>query len=208
MARTPTHPAISVLEIDGIAAGITAADAMVKRAPIAVIKAGTVHPGHFLILIAGSVAAVEEAHEEGLEKAGSRLTDQVLLPDVHPRVATAALGERQGLNAEALGVVESRGVPSLLRAADAAIKAAEVSIARIRLADDLGGRAFVLFDGPLADVEAACEVCRELIPQQFLIQAALIPRLDGTLQSLLNESTHFATCSHFEPEGAEIHAVG
>jgi len=203
-----TYPAIAVLEIDSIATGISAADAMVKKAPIAVLKAGTVHPGHFLILVAGSVAAVEEAHKAGLERAGSWLSDQILLPDVHPQVIGAALGARRGLSAEALAVVECRSVPSLLRAADAAIKATEISISRIRLADDLGGQAFLLLDGLLADVEAADELCREIIPQQFLLQTTVIPRLDTTLQSLLNEGTHFAACAHFQLEGAEIHAAG
>jgi len=204
----PTHPAISILELDSVAAGIATADAMVKRAPIAVLKAGTVHPGHYLILVAGSVAAVEEAHEAGKQRAESWLSDQILLPDVHPQVIGAALGDRRSLSAEALAVVECRSVPSLLRAADAAVKATEISIARIRLADDLGGRAFVLIDGLLADVEAADELCREVIPQQFLLQTTVIPRLDTALQSLLNDGTHFAACANFQLEGAEIHAAG
>lgn len=201
-----SYPAIAVLEFDSIAAGISTADAMVKRAPIAVLKAGTVHPGHYLILVAGSVAAVQEAHDAGLDRAGSWLSDQVLLPDVHPQVIGAALGDRRNLSAEALAVVECRSVPSLLRAADTAIKATEISIGRIRLADDLGGRAFILVEGLLADVEAADEVCREVIPQRFLLQTTVIPRLDTTLQSLLNEGTHFAACANFQPEGAEINA--
>ncbi len=208
MRTALTHPAVAILELDSVAAGISTADAMVKKAPIAVIKAGTVHPGHYLILVAGSVAAVQEAHEEGLEQGGSWLTDQVLLPDVHPQVIGAALGDRRGLSAEALAVVECRSVPSLLRAADAAVKATEVSIARIRLADDLGGRAFLLLDGLVADVEAADELCREVIPQRFLLQTTVIPRLDTTLKSLLNEGTNFAACANFQPEGAEIHAAG
>ncbi len=197
-----------MLELDSVAAGIATADAMVKRAPIATLKAGTVHPGHYLVLIAGSVAAVEEAHEAGLQRAESWLTDQVLLPDVHSQVIGAALGDCRSLSAEALAVIECRSVPSLLRAADAAIKATEISISRIRLADDLGGRAFLLLDGLLADVEAACEISRDLIPQQFFLETTVIPRLDATLQSLLNEGTHFAACPHFQLEGAEIHASG
>ncbi len=206
MPSTLTHHAIAMLEIDSVAAGIATADAMVKRAPIAVLKAGTIHPGHFLVLVAGSVAAVEEAHEAGKQRAGSWLSDQVLLPDVHPQVIGAALGDRRSLSAEALAVIETRSVPSLLRAADAAIKATEISIARIRLADDLGGRAFLLLDGLLADVEAADEISRDLIAQQFLLQTTVIPRLDTTLQSLLNEGTHFTACANFQPEGAEINA--
>ncbi len=207
MAPALLHPAVSVLELDSVAAGIAAADAMVKKAPIATLKAGTVHPGHFLILVAGSVAAVEEAHRAGLERSGKWLTDQVLLPDVHPQVADAALGVRRDITLDALGILECRSVPSLLRATDAAVKATDVSIARIRLADDLGGRAFVLIDGLLADVEAALEIAREKIAQQFILETAIVPRLESTVQSLLNEGTHFAACSHFQPDGAEIHAA-
>jgi microcompartment protein CcmL/EutN len=39
------EPALALVEFSSIAAGMQAADAMVKRAPIDVIKAGTVHNG-------------------------------------------------------------------------------------------------------------------------------------------------------------------
>ena len=50
------EPALALLEFSSIAAGIFAGDAMVKRAKLAVIHAGTVQPGRYLILIGGSVA--------------------------------------------------------------------------------------------------------------------------------------------------------
>ena len=55
------QPALALLEFESIAAGITAGDAMVKRAPLDLIKAGTVQPGKYLVLIGGQVADVEEA---------------------------------------------------------------------------------------------------------------------------------------------------
>ena len=61
-----TQPAITVLELDSVAIGTQVADAMVKRAPIKLIRSGTVQPGKYLILVGGSVAAVEESHVEGL----------------------------------------------------------------------------------------------------------------------------------------------
>ena len=45
------EPALGLLEFDSIAAGIAAGDAMAKRAPIEVIRAGTVHPGRYLVLV-------------------------------------------------------------------------------------------------------------------------------------------------------------
>lgn len=207
MADAP-HPALALLELDSVTAGIRAADAMVKRAPIATVKAGTVHPGHYLILVAGSVAAVEEAADAGVTTAGAWLIDHVMLPDVHPQVSAAALGEHRPIEAEALGIVESRSVASLLRAADAAVKATDITLTRIRMADDLGGRAFLLAAGPLADVEAALDLCASRIPEQARLNAGLIPRLDATIRSVLDAGSRFSECDHFQPEGAEIHAAG
>ena len=53
--------AIALLEYSSIAAGIVAGDAMVKRAELAVIHAGTVQPGRYLLLVGGEVADVAEA---------------------------------------------------------------------------------------------------------------------------------------------------
>jgi len=45
------QPAIALLEFDSIAIGVRAGDAMVKRAPVEITYAGTVHPGKYLVLV-------------------------------------------------------------------------------------------------------------------------------------------------------------
>jgi microcompartment protein CcmL/EutN len=198
-----TLPALALLEFDSVAAGIQAADVMVKRAPIAMLRAGTVHPGHFLILVGGTVASVEEAWHAGRDEGRGFLLDEVFLPDVHEEVFRSALGERRGIRDEALGILETRGVACLLRAADAGVKGADVRIAELRLADDLGGRAFVLFDGRLTAVQAALEISRALITEGQILHRSLLSRLDGNLRRLLDTTTRFAACVGIEPDGAE-----
>lgn len=197
------HPALALLEFDSVAAGILAADVMVKRAPIALLKAGTVHPGRYLVLLGGTVASVEEAWRAGIEAGGDFLTDEVFLPDVDPGLYSAVLGERRELVEEALGVLETRGAASLLRATDAAVKGAEVRIAELRLADGLGGRAFVLVDGGLNDVQAALEIGGGRIAPEAVVHRGVLPRLDGNLRRLLGATTRFAACPELEPDGAE-----
>jgi microcompartment protein CcmL/EutN len=46
-------------------------------------------------------------------------------------------------------------VAATIDAADAGVKGAEVTIRDLRLADDLGGKGYVLFGGEVAEVEAA-----------------------------------------------------
>ena len=151
------EPALGLLELDSIAAGIAAGDAMAKRAPIEVIRAGTVHPGRYLVLVGGAVADVEEALEAGQETAATSVRDVVFLPNVHPGVVAGMRGVRREATAEALGIIETDTVASTIRAADAGLKGAWVQLLELRLADDLGGKGYLLFGGPIAEVEAAVE---------------------------------------------------
>jgi len=151
------EPAVALLELDSIAVGIAAGDAMAKRSPVDVLHAGTVHPGRYLVLVGGAVADVEEALAAGCEAGEGSVLDVVILPGVDPQVVDALRGVRLAGEGEALGIVEATTVASVIDAADAGVKGAHVRIMELRIADDLGGKAYVLFDGRVSDVEAAVE---------------------------------------------------
>ena len=151
------EPAVCLLEFSSIARGIEAGDAMAKRAPLQVLRAGTVHPGKYLVLVGGLTADVEESMAAGREVAGDALVDVVFLPDVHPDVVASIGGARREDDHEALGVIEAATVAATIDAADAGVKGAHVTIRDLRLADDLGGKGYVLFSGEVAEVEAAVD---------------------------------------------------
>ena len=80
------EPALALVELSSIAAGMQAADAMAKRASIDVLKAGTVHNGKYLVLVGGQVADVEAAVRLGtgaLERPDLLVRD-VVIPQLHP----------------------------------------------------------------------------------------------------------------------------
>ena len=157
MAAPAIEPALGLLELESIAAGIEVGDAMAKRAPIEVLRAGTVHPGKYLVLVGGDVADVEEALAAGRELGGLALRDTTFLPHIHPDVVDGLRGARDDVRAEALGIIETATVPAIIRAADAGRKGAHVRLLELRLADDLGGKGSLLFGGEVTDVEAAVE---------------------------------------------------
>ncbi len=180
------RPAIVLLEFDSIAVGIRAGDAMAKRAPLATLHAGSVHPGKYLVLAGGEVGDVEEAAAAGREAGAGSLVGQIYLPEVHPEVIEALTGGRRPSRGAALGVIETRTAAATIAAADAGIKGAEVSLMAIRLADGLGGKAYALFTGEVSDVEAAVEtgVLRLAEPAE-LVGRVVIPRLhDEMLENL------------------------
>lgn len=198
-------PAVCVLEFSSIARGIEAGDAMSKRAPLDVIRAGTVHPGKYLVLAGGLTADVEEALEAGRAAGGGALVDVVFLPDVHPDVVAAIGGARREDDGEALGVIETPTVAATIEAADAAVKGARVTIRDLRLADDLGGKGYVLFGGEVAEVEAAVEHGRARIHDSgHEVAHAVIARLHPEMRENLLLDPRFAERSRgLDKEPAE-----
>ena len=187
------EPALALIDFGSIAAGIEAADAMAKRAQIAVLKAGTVQPGRYLVLIGGSVADVEESLAAGLEVGRDAVHDHVFLPNVHPEVVSAIGGGRLPEVQDALGVVETVSAASVIRAADAGIKGAGVHLVEIRLADGLGGKGVVLFSGLVADVEAAVEIgVGALDRPDLLVRKVVIPQLHQVVWENESDSTRFS----------------
>lgn len=199
--------ALALLEFAGAAAGMLAADRLLKMAPIAHLRCGTVHPGRYLVLVGGTVAATIEAHAAGLAAAEPHgaLVDEVCLPDPHPQLAGALAGERRAPAGEALGVVEIDTSPGLLRAVDAALKAVPVDLVEARLADDLGGRALAVFCGRLTDVQEAVAVAHKQCGRRAsVLGGAVLPRLDETLREALADGTRFGACRGRQPAGAEL----
>jgi len=188
------QPALALVEFSSIAAGIQSADAMVKRAPLEVLKTGTVQPGKYLVLIGGQVADVEESLAAGREVGGAAVVDFVYLPQVHPEVVEAIGGGRVPEATDALGVVETTTVAAAIHAADAGIKGAEVRLVEVRLADGLGGKGIVLFSGLVADVQAAVEIGVGVLERpDLLVRQVVIPQLHPEMWENVAEATRFRT---------------
>lgn len=177
-------PAIALLELGSIAAGIEAGDAMVKRAALNVIRAGTVQPGRYLILIGGAVAELEEALDAGEFVGSDHVVDRMFLPDPHPQLVDALTGSRAAGEGEALGVIETSSVSSIITAADAGLKGADVTLREIFLADGLGGKGYLLFRGPLMEIEAAVEIGADRAAAQ-LIGSRVIAQLHDEMEENL-----------------------
>jgi len=187
-----TYPAIALLELRSIPVGTLVADAMVKRAPLELLRAGTVQPGKYLVLVGGPVAVVEEAYAEGCRLAGPSLVDRIILPQVHAQVVAALDGTRQANDGDALGVFETQCIPANVQAADAAVKAAEVVIVEIRLGDGLGGKGVTHLAGKLADVQAAIEAATASVAGlEVGLQSVVIPAQHDEVRAQVNRQGTF-----------------
>ncbi|MBC8183514.1 BMC domain-containing protein [candidate division KSB1 bacterium] len=198
------YPAIALIEFSSISTGILASDAMIKKSPISLFKSGTVSRGKYLVLIGGSVASVEMSFREGLDVGKYLIEDKVLLPDIHPEVIETILGKRNKITDESFGIIETASVAAMIEAADAGIKGATVKIVEIRLADALGGKAFVIFNGKVEDIEAALEIGTNAIPNKALWRnKSIIPSIHDELAKEINETTRFAKAEFRKIPGGE-----
>lgn len=149
-----TGTALGLIELCSIARGFSVCDAMVKRAAVTLVRSTTVHPGKFIILIRGGVDEVYESVVAGRRASQDALIDDLILPNPHDQLVSVLDGQRD-VRINAIGVFETYSVASVIRGADAALKAAEVEARSIRLADGLGGKGYFVLSGALHDVEEA-----------------------------------------------------
>jgi microcompartment protein CcmL/EutN len=172
------HKAIGLIELSSVASGFQAADVMLKAGNVHLLLSRSICSGKYMVLIGGDTAAVQSAVAAGAEAAGGCLIDQFHLPNVHPDVITA-LGRTQPppLDGLALGILESFNVATLLLGADAAAKAAPVTLMEIRLAMALGGKAFCTMTGDVGSVNSAVAAGRRIIAEAgVLVNAVVITR--------------------------------
>src|SRR5208282_382502 len=125
---------IGLIELSSVASGFEVADTMLKAGNVRLLLSRSICSGKYMVLIGGDTAAVEAAVTAGAETANGCLIDQFVISNVHPDVIVA-LGRTQPVQPDgALGILESFNVATLIEAADAAAKAASVTLLEVRLA--------------------------------------------------------------------------
>ena len=200
------YPTLAVIEFSSIADGIFCTDALLKRAPIAMIKSGTVSHGRYLIIIGGSTASVEESLNEALAIGNGSRMDHAFLPDVHDSVHDAILGQRAKMEQDAVAILETGTVAANVRAAELALKGTKVKLIELRLADyEMSGKAISVYNGELHEVEAAMDLaCDFLRGRKEYVQHRIIPHPHEVLTRRLLEGTRFDESKAQELDGEEV----
>lgn len=148
---------IGLIELSSIAAGFQVADAMLKSADVELLLSRSICSGKYMVMVRGDVGAINASLRSGYEAGKGFIVDTFAIPNLHEGVFPAIYGSNRVEELESLGILESFSVASLIEAADASAKAANVQLIEIRLAMALGGKAFVTMTGAIGAVQAAVE---------------------------------------------------
>ena len=172
----PDPPALAMVEVSSIAAGMQVTDVMLKAAEVKLVLSRSICSGKFMVLVAGEQAEVEASLDAGLETAAETAIDHVRIDNVHPDVYPALSSTNGVTNRAAVGIVESFSVASLIEAIDAVAKEAEVEMCQCRLAMALGGKAYLVFTGDVEAVRYAIDAGASVVEERgLLVNKVVIP---------------------------------
>ncbi len=177
---------LGLIELNSIARGYVTADAMIKAADVDLLKAHSICPGKFIVMVKGDTGAVKASVEAGLETGRECVVDQLILPNLHRDIIPAITGTTMIVTKDSLGALEFFSVASAIVAADAAVKAADVTLIELRLGFAIGGKAFITLTGDVSAVESAVEAGAETARESgLLVQKVVIPRPHAGLMKML-----------------------
>ena len=166
--------AIGMVELNSIARGIETCDYMVKAAQVDLLRASTVCPGKYLVLISGETGDVKASMAEGIKRGGECVVDTLMLPNVHPQLIPAISSTTQIPEKGAMGVLEFYSVASAIVAADVAAKAASITLIEVHIGYAIGGQGYVTLTGDVGAVrEAVAAAAQE---SELLVGTTVIPR--------------------------------
>lgn len=174
--------AIGMVEFTSIARGIYAADQMVKTADVEIVTASSVCPGKYIAIVQGDVAAVQDSVSVGERLAEEFFIDSIIIPNVSPEVFPAITGATMPDKIQALGIMESFSLATMVIAADAILKSAELHPLELRLGTGLGGKSFFTFTGDVAAVQTGVEAGKAIAEEKgLLVNAEVIPSVSDRL---------------------------
>lgn len=149
--------AVGIIELKSIAKGVEACDSALKSAGISLVSAHPACPGKYEIIITGTIADVDAAVSHVKGRFESTIVDTSVMGRIDPQVVTALFGTEPAKKEGSLGIVETFSAASAIKAADIAVKTANVSIYDLRVSRGMGGKGLVMVTGDVGDVSAAVE---------------------------------------------------
>lgn len=178
--------AIGMVEFTSIARGIYVSDQMVKISDVDIVTASSVCPGKYIVIVQGDVGAVQDSVGIGTKLADEYLVDSIIIPNVSPAVFPAITGATMPDEIGALGIMESFSLATMVIAADAILKAAELAPLELRLGNGLGGKSFFTFTGDVAAVQTGVEAGKAIAQEKgLLVNSEVIPSPSDIILSSL-----------------------
>ena len=176
--------AIGMIEFKTTPTGVMAADLMVKTSDVEIVEAQTVCPGKYIAIISGDLSAVKAAVEAASSAFESMCIDSFVLGNPHPSIFPAIYGTTHVEDLEALGILETYDVATIIEAAALAAKTAIVELIELRIAKGMCGKSYMMLTGEVSAVEASIGRAKEFASSKGMyLDSSVIARPDRRMLS-------------------------
>ena len=211
-SHLPSDSALGLISTHSFPAIVGTADMMLKSADVTLVGYEKIGSGHCTAIVRGKVANVRLAVEEGAKTAEKfgQLISKLVIPRPMPNLeAVFPIGshlveiaqQQQGysrLSNSSIGLIETRGFPAMVGAADAMLKSADVQLASY---EKIGsGLCTAIIRGTVANVAVAIEAgMHEAEKIGELHAMMIIPRLLEDLEHTLPVASYWREDEDQEP---------
>lgn len=205
--------ALGLVSTTSFPAIVGTADMMLKSAEVTMVGYEKIGSGHCTAIVRGNIADVRLAVEEGAKTAEQfgQLVSKLVIPRPMPNLEAifpigshlVELAQQQRgysrLSNRSIGLLETRGFPAMVGAADAMLKSADVQLASYETIGD--GLCTAIIRGSVANVAVAIEAGMQEAERIGELHAVMIiPRLLEDLEHTLP----VASCWLDKPEPLPI----
>ncbi|MBN2103354.1 BMC domain-containing protein [bacterium] len=168
--------AIGVIELASLYKGFEVQDAVLKMTKIEKLLARTICSGKYIILVRGEIADVESCIRQAKETGGFAIVNALMIPNVDAGIFPAIAGTTtlDSPEVDGLAVIETFSVASAIKAADFAVKEAEIVLLRIHVAMAIGGKGLVVMTGNIDALKSALGPSLEFLRQEGLLAGSTL----------------------------------
>ena len=203
-SHLPSDSALGLISTHSFPAIVGTADMMLKSAEVTLVGYEKIGSGYCTAVVRGKVANVRLAVEEGAktaEKFGQLISKLVIARPMPNLEAVFPIGshlveiaqQQQGysrLSNRSIGLLETRGFPAMVGAADAMLKSADVQLASYEIIGD--GLCTAIIRGSVANVAVAIEAGMHEAEKIGELHAMMvIPRLLEDLEHTLPVASYW-----------------
>ncbi len=179
--------AIGVIELSSIHKGFEVQDAVLQNVLVEKLIARTICSGKYIIIVRGEIADVESCLEIAKSTGGFAIINAIIIPNVDESIFPAIAGTTtlESPKVDGLLIIETFSVASAIKAADYAVKEADINLLRIHIAMAIGGKGLVVITGSIDALKSALVPAIEYVKEDgMLVGYSLIT---GPHEDLLKE---------------------
>jgi microcompartment protein CcmL/EutN len=172
--------AIGIIELGSIYKGFEIQDVILKSVNVEKMIARTICSGKYFMVFRGDISNIEAAISIAKEVGGFSVINATSIANLDPRIFPAISGcttiniNNPELHVGAMLIIETFSVVSAIKAADYAVKEANLNILRIHVAMAVGGKGFVVIIGDIDALEAAVKPALEYIKHDGMLAGYVI----------------------------------